>query len=150
MKPKAGGKCPRRVRAVVLGNEDFAASLAKMALMREAPHLSQRMRETGAIFGPGEKERAVAQRMTELGMIKSEFPMNAIITTRKMTITLGKKETLVEVEYDSSEPDNPLWGGIPKSKVFPSHEAVTSIITREVATLLYLSWPPRRQSGPPQ
>lgn len=138
------------VRAAVLVNEDFAETLAKMALVREAPHLAQRMRESGAIFGPGEKERAVAQRLTELGMMKCELPMNATITTRKLTITMGKKETLVEVEYDSTEPESPLWGGSPKSKVFPSSKTVTSIITREVATLEYLSWPSRTPSGPPK
>lgn len=57
---------------------------------------------------------------------------------RLIEFVINKDETICNLFYTSSEPDNPFWGGGWKNKSFASGVSIVDFINLEAAN--YLDW----------
>lgn len=62
----------------------------------------------------------------------------AITEVKKIEFTVGENETICRLQYGSSEPENPFWGGGWKTKSFDKNVSITEFLEAHAGD--YLTW----------
>lgn len=70
---------------------------------------------------------------------------NAQLEIRLIEFVVNPEETICNLFYTSSEPDNPFWGGGWKNKTFPKSTSIVAFILKEVDD--FLQWDNGKKSG---
>jgi hypothetical protein len=71
--------------------------------------------------------------------------MNAQTTVRLIEFVINEDETICNLFYTSSEPDNPFWGGGWMNKSFHPKRSIVEFINSDVPN--YLEWDKGKKGG---
>lgn len=70
---------------------------------------------------------------------------NCKVTIRLIEFVINEEETICNLFYTSSEPDNPFWGGGWKNKTFSKNINIVEFISEEIDGYIY--WDNGKKSG---
>lgn len=70
---------------------------------------------------------------------------NAQTEVRLLEFVINPEETICNLFYTSSEPDNPFWGGGWKNKSFSKTKNIVEFMNEEIAN--YIDWDNGKKGG---